>query len=126
MDNNQNKKTVLVVEDDPALQEAIKLKLEKTGVDVIVASDGEEALNLVEKTKFDLVWLDLLMPRMDGLEFLKRVKENEKLKDLAIIMVSASGSYDKVNMAHSFGILDYILKGDGSIDDIINKVKKFL
>lgn len=124
---DKNKKTILVVEDEIALQEAIRLKLKKdNSVSAVVVNSGEEALSMVKKKKPDLIWLDLLMPKMSGLEFLKIIRNDEVLKDLKVVVVSASGGPDKVKQAKELGALDYIVKGNGTLDVIIDRVKNFL
>ncbi len=120
------KKTILVVEDDLALQEAIKLKLEKDGINVWTAVTGEEALSILKDKKPNLVWLDILLPKINGLEFLEIIRKDSDLKDLPVVVVSVSGGMEKVNQARSLGILDYIVKSEGSLDIIIKRVEAFL
>lgn len=120
------KKTILVVEDDLALQEAIKLKLEKDGINVWTAVTGEEALSILKDKKPNLVWLDILLPKINGLEFLEIIRKDSDLKDLPVVVVSVSGGMEKVIQARSLGILDYIVKSEGSLDIIIKRVEAFL
>lgn len=120
------KKIVLVVEDEQALQEAIRLKLIKEGIGVEVASSGEQALRYLEKNKPNLVWLDLLLPGMNGLELLRKIREELKMKDLPVVVVSVSGGQEKVKQALSMNAVDYIVKSSYNLKDIINKIKKFL
>lgn len=120
------KKIVLVVEDEQALQEAIRLKLIKEGISVEVASSGEQALRYLEKNKPNLVWLDLLLPGMNGLELLRKIREELKMKDLPVVVVSVSGGQEKVKQALSMNAVDYIVKSSYNLKDIINKIKKFL
>lgn len=120
------KKTILVVEDDLALQEAVKLKLEKDGINVWVAVTGEEALSILKDKKPDLVWLDILLPKINGLEFLEIIRKDSDLKDLPVVVVSVSGGMEKVNQARSLGILDYIVKSEEPLDAIIKRVEAFL
>jgi CheY-like chemotaxis protein len=124
---DKNKKTILIVEDEVSLQEAIKLKLRKDkSVNIIAATSGEEALALVKDKKPDLVWLDLLMPKMGGLEFLELIRKDEVLKDLRVVVVSASGGADKIQKAKELGAIDYIVKGSGTLEAMIKKVKDYL
>lgn len=122
----KQKKIILVVEDDLALQEAIKLKLEKDGINVWVAVTGEEALLILKDKKPDLVWLDILLPKINGLEVLKTIRKDANLKDLAVVVVSVSGSVEKIKEAYTFGILGYIVKSEGPLDVIIKRVESFL
>ena len=122
MPDELKNKTVLVVEDEPPLQEAIKFKLEQRGINVIAASTGEQALELLKVKRPQLVWLDILLPGISGLEVLERIRKDPKLKDLAAIMVSVSAGPEKIKRATEMNVLDYIVKSDHKLDDIIEKV----
>lgn len=78
----------LVVDDDPTQQLIISKLLKKVGLDVIVASDGVEALEQVQSTSPVLVILDILMPRMNGYEVCQRLKSNEKTQNLPVLIYS--------------------------------------
>lgn len=78
---------ILIVDDDPSIRMLYKEELEDEGYDVVTASSGEEALRLFEETKPDLVTLDILMPDMDGIQVLRKMKE--KKPRLPIIMSTA-------------------------------------
>lgn len=120
------KKTVLVVEDEPALQEAVKIKLEKEGVNVLTADTGEDALIVLEANRPDLVWLDILLPGINGIEVLEKIRENPKLKNLPAVIVSVSGGQEKIKRAFSLGVVDYLVKSEYTIDVIVGKVKNLL
>lgn len=122
-----NKKTVLLVEDEVALQEAAKLKLEESGMKVLPATNGEEALAILKKTKPDFVWLDILLPGIDGFGVLKTIREDQNLKDLPVMIVSVSSSPEKIQKALSSDhITDYIVKSNYKLGDIIKKVVNVL
>ena len=117
---------VLVVEDEAALQEAIKVKLASEGFDYIPAKSGEEALTLLETVKPDIIWLDLLMPGMGGFAFLEKLREMPELKDLPVIIVSVSASPEKIKRAFELNVVDYIVKSQYKLGDIISRLKSFL
>jgi CheY-like chemotaxis protein len=119
-------KSILVIEDEPALQEAIKMKLEKDGVKVTAFSTAEEAGEFLKKEKPDLVWLDILLPGMNGLEFLKVIRENFSLKNLPVVVVSVSSSPEKIKKAFDMNIADFIVKSDGDLNSIIKRVEGHL
>lgn len=123
---NQVKKSVLLVEDEIALQEAVKLKLEKRGLEVWPTATGEEALTLLSQKKPTLVWLDILLPTMNGLELLRKFRENPSLKDLPVIVVSVSAGPEKIKQAFSLNVIDYLIKSDFTIDQIIQKVEDII
>ena len=119
-------KSILLIEDEPALHEAIKLKLEKAGIKVYSFFTAEEAVPFLKKEKPDLVWLDILLPGMNGLEFLKQIREDFSLINLPVIIVSVSHSSEKIKKAFELNVLDFIVKSDNSLDDIIKKVERLL
>ena len=123
---DDNKKTILVVEDEPALREAIKLKLEKAGIEVWTAGNGLETLSILREKKPMLVWLDVLMPGMNGLELLQKIRQDENFKNLAVVIVSVSAGQEKIKQAFSLNVLDYIIKSEYTIDEIVNKVEEIL
>lgn len=83
--------TVLVVEDSLAQQEMIKDLLQASGLEITIANDGIEALQLVQENPFDLILLDIVMPKMNGYEVCRRIKSNPKTQDLPVVMCSAKG-----------------------------------
>lgn len=100
-------KKVLVVDDEKPISDIIKFNLAKEGFDVVVAYDGEEALEMVESENPDLIVLDLMLPKIDGLEVAKRVRANHTTP---IIMVTAKDSeLDKV-LGLELGADDYVTK----------------
>src|SRR3989338_2792287 len=122
-----NKKLVLVVEDEPALREGIALKLDREEtVEVTAVTNGEDALLFLRERKPSLIWLDLLLPGINGLEVLEKIRNDADLKNLPAVIVSVSAGGGKGKRAFELGALDYIVKSNNSIDDIIKKVKGIL
>lgn len=123
----ENQKTVLVVEDDIALQEAFKLKLEKDeSIRVLTAMTGEEALAMLEKESPDLVTLDILLPKINGIEVLRAMRADPRLKDVSVLVISVSGGNEIMKEALELGIVDFLIKSDYKIDDLIKKIKGFI
>lgn len=117
---------ILIIEDDHFLLSLIVEKFIKSGFDAETAVDGEEGLNKILKNKYDLILLDMILPKIDGFKILEEVKKNQSLKNLPIVV--ASNLYDKndIDRAVSLGARDYIVKAYNSPEDIVNKVKAFL
>lgn len=123
----EHQKIVLVVEDDIALQEALKLKLGKeNGIHVVTASTGEEALAILQKETPDLVTLDILLPGMNGLSVLHAMREDPRLKNVRVIIVSVSGDSKKMKEAFGLNVIAYLIKSEYKIDDLVKKIKELL
>lgn len=98
---------ILLVEDDISISEMVKSQFEKEGFTVIPAYDGEEALKLFFQESFDLILLDLMLPKLNGMEFLKTIREKSLIPIL--IMSAKDGDVDKA-LGLGFGADDYIAK----------------
>lgn len=98
---------VLVVDDEKLIVKGIKFSLEQDGMDVETAYDGEEALSMAKKTEYDVVLLDIMLPKMDGFEVCKAIRE---FSNMPIIMLTAKGGdMDKI-LGLEYGADDYITK----------------
>jgi len=102
------KRVILVVEDDPAVGESIRLLLKKRGYAILRASNGKEGLHLFRQKPVDLVITDLVMPRMDGIELLEAVKNLRS--EAEVIVISAQGTIEKAVQAMKLGAFDFIEK----------------
>jgi DNA-binding response OmpR family regulator len=119
---NQNKRIILIVEDEQSLQDALRIKFEKAGVEVLTAGTGEDALAILKKKRPILVSLDILLPKMNGLEVLENIRKDSKLHDLPVVMVSVSGGQEKIRQAFSLGVVDYLVKSEYKIENIVKKI----
>ena len=126
MDNVQNQKTVLVIEDDLFLSNLLKTRLERAGINVLRAGDGEEAVNVLSTAKPDLVMLDIIIPKKSGFEVLEGMREDPSQKDIPVIIVSNLGQEGDIQRGKSLGVIAYFIKAQISIDDILSKVKGYL
>ncbi len=122
-----NIKNILVVEDERPLLEAIRVKLELGGFNVVTARSVEEAFNHIEDIKIDAVWLDhYLLGKDSGIDFVVRCKEtNSKYKNIPIFVVSNTASPDKVKTYIQLGVSNYYTKAEKRLEDIINDIKCF-
>ena len=119
---------VLIIEDNETLNEAYKLILEKDGHKVSTAYNGEEGLEKLKSTSPDLILLDMLMPKMDGLEFLRRFKV-DKYPKTTIIILSNLNEDEQVEEARKLGAHRYILKANTSPRELaarVNHIAKHL
>ena len=118
-------KKILIAEDEDVLSNVLKDRFEAEGWEVTVAKDGIEAVEKINKSNFDLVLLDLLMPKKDGFEVLKEVKDNPELKNLPIIVLSNLGGDDDIKKALALGAKDYFVKTQHPMSEIVEKAKKY-
>jgi two-component system, OmpR family, alkaline phosphatase synthesis response regulator PhoP len=102
--------TVLVVDDDPSVVRVVELNLVQEGHQVRTASDGEEALAAIAQEPPDLVVMDVMMPRMDGFEALKRLKADPATASIPILMLTARAQDDDVFEGYGTGAQWYLTK----------------
>src|SRR5262245_39544203 len=102
------RKQILVVDDEPNLRRVLSAQLERDGYDVHTAEDGEQALALLKEHHIDLVISDLRMPKIDGMELLRRVQSSED--PIPVVIVTAHGTVDNAVEALKTGAFDYITK----------------
>jgi two-component system phosphate regulon response regulator PhoB/two-component system alkaline phosphatase synthesis response regulator PhoP len=119
-------KKILVAEDNKYLANAYRVKLEKTGYEVALASNGEEAITILKTLTPDLIVLDLVMPGVDGFVVLEEIAKNPALADVPIIVSSNLGQKDDIEKAKALGADDYFIKSDIEPDDIVIKIKGLL
>jgi two-component system response regulator AdeR len=119
-------KRVLIVEDDEILREIYETKFEMEGFDVATARDGVEGLQLAGSTEPDIILLDMLMPRMTGLEFLKAYGLASKHPTVKAVIMSNKSSAPEINQAKALGVLDYLIKSQHTPEEIVEKVRGYL
>jgi DNA-binding response OmpR family regulator len=118
-----DKKNILIVEDEVTLSSALRDKLTVEGYEVKTARNGQEGLEEVEKNKPDLILLDVVMPVMDGMTMLKELKNNDKGKDVPVIILSNLSDSQDVLRAMENNTYDYLIKSDVSLDAVLERVK---
>lgn len=116
---------VLVAEDERDIRELITFTLRYHGHEVLAASDGELALELALMEHPDIVLLDVRMPRMNGYEVCRSIKENEVTKHIPVVFISAKGQEAEVQEGMDAGATDYILK-PFSTDHLVERVAEVL
>ncbi len=120
------KKKILLIEDEYILAEMYKDKFTQAGFTVYVAMDSEEGLELTKKEKPDLIVLDILLPRENGITFLKWMKDNEKISSIPVLVFSNYDDPETKKTASDFGVKDYLIKADYTPKKIVEKVKSYL
>jgi len=118
------KKKIIIVEDEKPMLKVLTIKLENEGFEIETASDSDELFQKLIKEKFDLIILDLMLPKMSGFEILEKLK-GESIQTPVIIASNLSQEEDR-KRATELGAVDYIVKSDTSLVEIVNKIKAFL
>ncbi|QAT17428.1 DNA-binding response regulator [Candidatus Velamenicoccus archaeovorus] len=101
---------ILIVEDDKNISKLVRYNLEKAGYDCLTAFSGEEALSVLRQSAVDLIVLDVMLPRMDGFEVCRALKQDDRLKGIAVIMLTAKGEEVDRIVGLELGADDYIVK----------------
>jgi CheY-like chemotaxis protein len=117
---------VLLIEDEVALQEAATLKLERAGLRCVAVSTAEDGLLFLEQEQPGLIWLDLLLPGMGGFAFLQRLREHQTWKEIPVMIVSVSAGPEKIHRAFELNVVDYLVKSEYKLSDIVGRVENFL
>lgn len=115
--------SILLVEDDQAIQEAYKTVLEMEGFEVVTANDGEQALEETKKQEPEVILMDMLMPRMDGLSFLKAYDQPNKHPNVKIICFSNMSIPESKQAAMNMGAIEYLAKSTFTPREMISKIK---
>jgi DNA-binding response OmpR family regulator len=118
--------SVLVVEDTELLRRIYTDKLAQEGYKVFQAADGLECLNVVRTQPLDLILLDLVMPRMSGLEALEALKRDPRTKDLPVVILSNLGQDTDIQRGLDLGALDYLIKNSAKPADVSAKIRATL
>ncbi|MFH1347956.1 MAG: response regulator [Candidatus Margulisiibacteriota bacterium] len=118
-------KNILVIEDEAAMAEAIKLRLEANGFAVSLASDGQEGLNKVRAEIPDLIILDVMLPKMNGFTLCRMLKFDEKYRKIPIIMFTAKTQQKDIKEGEEVGANAYITKPFKS-EELLQKIKELL
>jgi len=120
------KGTVLIADDDITLRDMYQTRLETDGYKVLVAADGKETLNVIKQQKPDVVLLDIMMPKMNGLDVLAQMKKDETMKMIPVIILTALiQDLTKVKSLMG-GADDYLMKSEVMPGEVIKKVEKVM
>jgi len=116
---------ILIVDDELDLTETIRFSLELEGCNVLVASNGEEGLNLARQEKPDLILLDLMLPKLDGYKVCRLLKFDERYKHIPILMLTAKTQEKDKILGKETGANEYITK-PFDMDELMVKIKSYL
>ena len=120
----RNRKKILVLEDDAALSKALCIKLKNDGYETIAVENGEDAISEINKRKFDLVIIDLVIPRIDGFGVLKYLRGKDTL--VPVFVVSNLSQKEDIDRVFDMGANKYFIKSNVSLTEISENVEKIL
>lgn len=120
------KAKLLLVEDDVTLVKMYERKFISDGYDVVIAYDGEEGLKKASKEKPDLVLLDIMLPKLDGLAMFKKMRSQPETFSTPVILLTNFGQEDAVFECFKLGAVDYLVKSDVTPQQVVAKVENFL
>lgn len=119
----ENKKTILIVEDEPTIVDVLREKLTDEGFSVVEAGNGEDGLAKAIKHHPDLILLDIVMPGMNGVKMLEKLKKDEWGKSVKVIFLTNLSDEEKITETYNLSPSDYLIKAEWSIEEVIKKVK---
>jgi DNA-binding response OmpR family regulator len=117
-------KKILIVEDEKLIAKPLALKLKLSSFETKTAFDGEEALEMLENEKFDLILLDLMLPKLDGFGVLAELKKRGN--QIPVIVASNLNQMDDISRTLELGVSSYYVKSNTTFDEIVENVKKAL
>lgn len=118
--------TILIVEDQAIVREPIEAALAHEGFTTLCARDGTEALGILQREAPDLILLDLVLPRVDGLAVLSHIHASPKLRAIPVIVLSAHSEREQIMAAAKLGVTAYLLKAHFSLRQLIEKIRDAL
>jgi CheY-like chemotaxis protein len=124
--NKTRPKKIVLAEDEHLIAMAYQEGLGYAGYDVVVASDGIEALTAIKQEQPDLVLLDLIMPKMNGFETLKAIRKDPQLKKLPVVVISNLSQATDEAKARKLGATDFLVKSDYSLTELVAHIEKVL
>jgi two-component system alkaline phosphatase synthesis response regulator PhoP len=119
-------KKILLVEDDPLMVKIYTTRFKKAGLELESVSDGENAISRLKGENFDLLILDLVLPRLTGFEILEKIRGDEKLKDLKVVILSNLDQKTDVKKANELKVARYLIKAHYKPSEVVEEILKVL
>ncbi|MBI2075410.1 MAG: response regulator [Candidatus Harrisonbacteria bacterium] len=120
---NATKKKILIVEDEHPLANALEFKFKSAGFEVGVAYDGDEGIEKMKNSAYDLVLLDLVMPKKDGFAVLQEMRDAGL--GAAVIALTNLSQREDLDRVKALGVIDYLVKSDVALNDVVARVREF-
>ena len=116
----------MIVEDDPLLTKVYSTRLKADGHQVLTASDGEKGLALAKKELPQVILLDIMMPKVSGLEVLGSLKKTPQTAEIPVLVYSNLGKEEKIAEAKKLGAAEFITKADFTPQQVVGKIEEYL
>ena len=123
---SEEKKKVLLVEDDPFIRDIYHVKFSQDGFEVSMVNNGMEALKKMEEFVPDIILLDIIMPYMDGMEVLEKIKKEERFKKTPVILLTNLSQQEEVKHGLELGARDYLIKSHFTPSEVLDKINVYL
>lgn len=123
---SETKNKILIVEDEQTLLNALAEKCSAEGFDVIKAIDGEDGLKQAQTEQPHMILLDIILPKMDGLVMLEKLKSSEVTSKIPVLLLTNLSDQESISRVVELGANGYLIKADISLDDVVSKVKSLL
>ncbi len=121
-----NTTKILIIEDDAALVKIYKNKLQREGYNTIISLNGKNGLEMANAEKPDIILLDILLPKLNGREVLKKLKENSQTSSIPVLILSNLAEMDEVMKGLEEGAADYMIKSEHSLEEVVERIKSIL
>jgi DNA-binding response OmpR family regulator len=119
-------KKILLVEDEPFLTDIYTTKLERTGFEVQLVTEGDKVLGVLKEFKPDLLVLDIILPNLDGWEVLRKIRKEKGFEELPVIILSNLGQKQEVMKGLDLGATKYLIKAHYTPSELVEEIKKIL
>jgi len=126
MENKQTKSRILLIEDEEMLSSMYKTKFEKEGFSVEIAKDGEEGVQKASSGEYDILLIDIILPKLNGFSVLKSIREMEKYSSTQVLMLTNLGQKEDIDKAKNYGANDYLVKANFTPSQVLEKIKSML
>ena len=122
----ENIKKILMIEDDIFLRKIYRDKLQRSGFEFVEAINGEEGLNKVVSEKPDLVLLDIILPKKNGFDVLREVKDDKETSGIPVVILSNLGQEVDIKRGMALGANDYFVKTEVTLEEVVVRIKEWL
>ena len=119
-------KKILIIDDDQFFPKTLEASLPQGKYTLLTAEDGEKGLSILKEEKLDLIILDLMMPKLDGTSFLKKLKESPDLPKIPVLVSSNLSSIKKISDCMALGAVGYVIKSDESMKSIVQDIERIV